>query len=128
MDLELVDCSPQYWEFVRNLRNDKRVNEGFVDTDYITKDMQEKYMEDHAAEYRIALLNNLPVGYVGVIADDIRICTEPNFQGRGIGKFMITEIMKIWPNSYAKIKISNRASIKLFESCGFSKKFVILTK
>ena len=27
---KLVDCNQEYWEFVRNLRNDERVLEGFI--------------------------------------------------------------------------------------------------
>ena len=46
----------------------------------------------------------------------------------GVGKFMINEIMKIFPKSYAKVKIENEASLKLFESCGFEKKYYVLEK
>jgi L-amino acid N-acyltransferase YncA len=35
---------------------------------------------------------------------------------------------EMWPNAFAKVKLNNTASIKLFESCGFSKKFYMLTK
>ena len=41
---------------------------------------------------------------------------------------MVNKCMKIWPTAFAKVKIDNKASIKLFESCGFTKKFFILTK
>jgi ribosomal protein S18 acetylase RimI-like enzyme len=62
-----------------------------------------------------------------VIEDDISVFPHPELQGNGIGKFMIKECMKIWPTSFAKVKLNNEASIKLFESCGFTKKFFILT-
>ena len=39
--MELVDCTKKYWEFVRNLRNDERVKDGFIKSTYITEDMQE---------------------------------------------------------------------------------------
>lgn len=126
--MELVECTKKYWEFVRNLRNDERVKESFIETTHITEDMQESYMTLNYKHYRIALIDNAPVGYVGVINDEIRICVHPAFQKRGVGKFMIGECMKIWPNAIAKIKITNEASIKLFYSCGFSEKYLILTK
>lgn len=126
--LKLVTCDKKYWEFVRNLRLDNRVTDGFIKTEYITKEMQEKYMGTHSDFYRISLFNDEPVGYVGVIEDDIRVCTHPDYQGKGVGKFMINECMKIWPSAFAKVKIDNEASLKLFKSCGFHKKFIIMKK
>ena len=126
--MELVKCTEQYWEFIRTLRNDKRVLDGFIKSTHITKEMKLNYMEKNNQYFRIALINQTPVGYVGVIEDDIRVCTHPDYQGKGIGKFMINKCMEIWPTAFAKVKINNEASIKLFESCGFTKKFYILTK
>ena len=126
--MELVKCTKKYWEFVRILRNDDRVQSGFIKSSNITKDMQSAYMMMYSKFYRIALIDGKPAGYVGVIEDDIRVCTHPNYQGQGVGKFMINECMKIWPTAFAKVKMENEASIRLFESCGFTKKFFILTK
>ena len=126
--MELVKCTEQYWEFIRTLRNDKRVLDGFIKSTYITKEMQLNYMKKNNKYFHVALINQTPVGYVGVIEDDIRVCTHPNYQGKGVGKFMINKCMEIWPTAFAKVKVNNEASIKLFESCGFTKKFYILTK
>ena len=126
--MELVKCTKKYWEFVRILRNDDRVQSVFIKSSNITKDMQSAYMMMYSKFYRIALIDGKPAGYVGVIDDDIRVCTHPNYQGQGVGKFMINECMKIWPTAFAKVKMENEASIKLFEACGFTKKFFILTK
>ena len=126
--MELVKCTKKYWEFVRILRNDDRVQSGFIKSSNITKDMQSAYMMMYSKFYRIALIDGKPAGYVGVIDDDIRVCTHPNYQGQGVGKFMINQCMKIWPTAFTKVKMENEASIRLFESCGFTKKFFILTK
>ena len=126
--MELVKCSKEYWEFVRLLRMDERVVSGFVDTIYITEDMQISYMEKYADCYRIALVKGNPAGYVGVIDNDIRVCTHPDFQKMGVGKFMINECMKIWPKATARIKLDNTASVKLFEACGFNKKYYLLER
>tara|TARA_R110001599_G_C12219900_1_gene657243 strand:- start:359 stop:745 length:387 start_codon:yes stop_codon:yes gene_type:complete len=123
--MELVNCTKEYWEFVRVLRNDKRVLDGFINSTHITKTMQLNYMKNHHQFYHVALINNQPCGYVGVIEDDIRICTHPDFQGKGVGKFMLKEIMKIFPNAYGKVKINNETSRKLFSSVGFKEKFII---
>jgi hypothetical protein len=115
----IVDCTKEYWEFVRQLRMDERVIDGFLQTTPITKEQQERYMVDNSKYYRIALVNRKPAGYVGVLDDDIRVCTHPDFQGLGVAKFMINECIKIWPTAYAKVKLGNTASDKLFLSCGF---------
>ena len=115
----IVDCTKEYWEFVRQLRMDERVIDGFLQTTPITKEQQERYMVDNSKYYRIALVNRKPAGYVGVLNDDIRVCTHPDFQGLGVAKFMINECIKIWPTAYAKVKHGNTASDKLFLSCGF---------
>ncbi|OEK06779.1 GNAT family N-acetyltransferase [Roseivirga misakiensis] len=126
--MELVKCTEQYWEFVRILRQDQRVKEGFLDDITITPDMQKAYMADHSKFYRILLFEGQPAGYVGVIDNDIRVCTHPDFQGKGCGKFMIDEIMKIFPKAYARVKISNEASIRLFKSVGFTEKLIVLER
>jgi hypothetical protein len=48
MSMELVKCTQQYWEFVRQLRMDKRVIDGFLQTQPITEEQQAKYMTDNA--------------------------------------------------------------------------------
>lgn len=116
---KLVNCTEEFWEFVRVLRMDKRVIDGFLETIPITEEQQIKYMINNAHNYRICLVDEKPAGYVGVIENDIRVCTHPDFQGMGVGKFMITECMNIWPTAYAKVKLGNIASDKLFLSCKF---------
>ena len=117
--MELVKCTQEYWEFVRLLRTDERVVDGFVENVQITPSQQQSYMEKYFDCYRIALIDNEPAGFVGVVDDDIRVCTDPNFQGRGLGKFMIDGCVNIWPTAYAKVKLGNVASDKLFLSVGF---------
>jgi RimJ/RimL family protein N-acetyltransferase len=128
IQLNLVECTPNYFDFVRVLRNDTRVLDGFIQSQKISEEMQKKYMSKNSQFYRIALVDKEPVGYVGVINGDIRVCTHPDYQGKGIGKFMINRCLEIWPDAFAKVKIDNEASLRLFENSGFTKKFYILTK
>ena len=119
MRMVIVECTREYWEFVRKLRMDGRVIDGFLETTPITEEQQTKYMISNSQHYRIALLDGKPAGYVGVINDDIRVCTHPDFFGMGVGKFMIKSATSIWPTASAKVKHGNIASDKLFLSCGF---------
>ena len=91
--MELTNCTHIYWEFIRALRNDKRTQSGFIQKEYITKEAQEIYMKLNASNYKIALLNGSPVGYVGVIDNDIRVCTHPDYQGKGLGKQLIQSLI-----------------------------------
>jgi L-amino acid N-acyltransferase YncA len=98
---------------------DERVIDGFLQTQPITEEQQIKYMGDNSQYYRIALVDDKPAGYVGVIEDDIRVCTHPDFWGMGVAKFMIKSAIALWPTACAKVKLGNKASDKLFRSCGF---------
>jgi RimJ/RimL family protein N-acetyltransferase len=126
--MRLITNNPKYWEFIRRLRNDKRVKTGFIQQEYITKDEHNNFMEQYGKDYYICLIDDMPAGYVGQINGDIRVATHPDFQGKGIGKFMINQMMKDFPNSFAKVKVENEVSTRLFESCGFKKKYYILEK
>ena len=53
---------------------------------------------------------------------------HPDFQGKGVGKFMINKLMELNPDAAAKVKVENEASMKLFKACGFKKKYYILEK
>jgi GNAT superfamily N-acetyltransferase len=127
MNLQLVECSNEFWEYVRILRLNPKVASGFIETIHISVEDQIKYMNSHSNNYRIVLADGVPCGYVGVINNDIRVCTDPSFQGRGIGKFMINSIKEIWPDAVAKIKIQNEVSLRLFKSCGYDVEFYLLT-
>ena len=124
----LVKNSYIYWEFIRNLRNLDGVREGFIVQDTIDPEAHQEYMKKYSDCFYICLIDEIPAGYVGVIENDIRVATHPNFQGQGVGKFMINNIMNLNPAAYAKIKINNQASLKLFISCGFEKKYYLLEK
>tara|TARA_R100000234_G_C5001581_1_gene180553 strand:- start:2206 stop:2589 length:384 start_codon:yes stop_codon:yes gene_type:complete len=126
--MELVQNKPKYWEFIRNLRNHPDVKRGFIQQEAIRKDCHEKYMLRYGLFFYVCLIDDQPAGYVGVIDEDIRVATHPDFQGRGVGKFMIKKLMDMHPSAYAKVKLENNASMRLFESCGFKKKYYIMEK
>ena len=126
MVIEVVSNSDEYFEFIRRLRNDERVKAGFIEQNHVTPEQQDAYMAVHEDEYVIGLVDGVPAGYAGSVDGDIRVCTHPDFQGKGIGRAMIEEILRRFPASTAKVKIENVASLRLFESAGFVPRFLIL--
>jgi len=115
-----------YWDYILELRNHPLLKPGFVSQDPIEPSHHYNYMEKYGNCYRICLLDNKPVGFVGCVGGDIRVATDPQHHGKGIAKFMIQEIIKEYPHSTAKIKINNLASIRAFEKAGFVKRYYLL--
>ena len=123
----VVKCERKYWNFVRELRMNPEVISGFIQTTPITEKDQNKYMTKNSENFLIALFNDEPAGFIGVIDNDIRVCTHPKFQNKKVGKKLVEAILKQFPEAFAKIKINNTPSQKLFESCGFTPKYIIYT-
>ena len=124
--MELIKNSYLHWEFIRNLRNMDGIREGFIQQKIIDPSTHEEHMKQFSDCFYICLYDNKPVGYIGVINDDIRVATRPDFQGKGVGSFMVKEIRKMYPTAVAKVKIENKESLTLFEKCGFEVKYYLL--
>ena len=125
MTLILTKNEKKYWDFIRALRSNKSVENGFIDKVQISKKEQEIYMNKYNDNYYVCLNKQIPCGYIGEINGDIRLCTSPEFQGQGVGTFMIKEFTKIKKNIFAKIKVENISSIKAFEKAGYEKKYFL---
>ena len=102
---------------MRQLRTHPDNREGFILQVDITPEQQVEYMSKYSKNYYVCLSYDEPVGYVGVIDDDIRVCTHPKEKGTGVGKFMLEQIVSIFPNATGKIKQDNIPSQKLFDKC-----------
>ena len=117
-NLKLINAEPEFWEFIRKLRTDHRVMHGFLTEKYISSEDQKEYMGKYSDNYFVALYDGSAAGYIGVLDDDIRVCTHPDFQGRGVGTFMLKEIGNRFPRAYGRIKRSNISSQKAFNKAG----------
>jgi GNAT superfamily N-acetyltransferase len=77
------------------------------------------FMTHNADDYFICVnADRTPVGFVGVVCNDIRIAVHPDHQGRGYARYMLETIKVVYPEAHAKIFVKNIASRKLFESVG----------
>ena len=86
------------------------------------------YMKEHQDKYYICLDSSRPVGYVGFNASGyLSIAVVDGCRGKGLGKYMLnyisTELKK--KDLKAIVHLSNNASVRLFESCGFVKQYYI---
>jgi len=126
--MELVKCEEKYWENIRQLRNMDGVKQGFIRQHHIKSREHKLFMQINNDCFYVCVDKEDFLGYTGVIDRDIRVATHPDHQKKGVASFMINEIMKIHPDAFAKVKIDNEASLRLFESCGFKKKYYILEK
>jgi ribosomal protein S18 acetylase RimI-like enzyme len=120
MELRIVNNDEKYYDYIRELRMHRENISGFLDQTEITSEQQKKYMEKHKDNYFVCLNDNdEPVGWVGVVDDDIRICTDPMYKNLGIGKYMLNELMKLHPGARAKVLLNNESSNNLFIACDF---------
>jgi RimJ/RimL family protein N-acetyltransferase len=122
VNLQLVNCTEEYWEFVRQLRTNPINQEGFFTVANITPEQQKEFMIHNWSKYKICLANNEPAGYVGLLhGHEITYCVHPNFHGKGVGTFMIENFSKPFSNIDAFVKVDNIASQKVFEKLGWKK-------
>jgi RimJ/RimL family protein N-acetyltransferase len=135
--MELVECSNlpgDHWYSILDIRNENC--EGFGDSSIIPIATHHAYMFKNYSNYLVCIeeteeskrVNEEVVGFIGHVENDIRLATKKTHQNKGVGKFMVEAFIEKFPNSFAKVKINNEASRRLFESCGFRKKYYILEK
>lgn len=126
--VKLIDNQEKYWNFILQLRNENRFV--FKNTEIITKEEHKSFMEKYGTSYKICLLKvdfeEVPVGFIGVVDGDIRLCVDSTYQRMGIGEFMLREILKDGKDYSTMIKVENEASLKLFKKCGFDVDFLYL--
>ena len=122
MNLRLTECREEYWEFVRSLRTDERNQQGFFTVAEISSDQQEEYMQKNSHRYKVCLLDDIPVGYVGIIGEhEITYCVHSDQKGKGVGTFMVKEFSKDLTMADAYVKVENIGSQKVFEKLGWTK-------
>lgn len=125
MDLELIPIEEQYYEFVRLLRIHPDTITGFIYQGHITPDEQIQYMNNHRDDYFICLYKNKPVGFIGVVNNDLRLAVDSQYTNQGFASFMLQNITKYKNDFEVRVKIDNIPSQKLFEKNGYKRKNVL---
>ena len=125
---KIVKNEPRYWEFIRELKNDDLARKNSMSSHIVGSEEHQEYMKKYQDRYYICLLDGSPVGYIGTNAQDyISIAVISEARGKGLGKFMLSCFHKQMKDRKLRaiVNISNEASLRLFESCGFVKKYYI---
>jgi len=126
--MQMTTNKKDYWEFIRQLKNDPIARKNSGHAHIISVSEHENYMNSYGHQYYICLDESRPIGYVGHNATNyISVAVISSYRGKGVGKFMLNYIKERPPLTSAKavVRMDNEASIKLFESCGFTKKYYI---
>lgn len=120
--MKLVNCNSDYWEFIRELRTNEKNSIWFYTQPEITSEEQKNYMSENSYKYKICLMEDIPVGYIGLINEnEITYCVKPEYKNLGIGTFMVQEFMKNYDELVAYVLPENQSSCKVFEKLGFEK-------
>jgi len=124
--MEIIKCETCHWDAILEIRNENR--EGFGNSDIIPPEDHFQYMTQHFKNYLICTHLRKVIGFIGHVENDIRLGTRKEYQRRGVAKLMVESFMEKYPEAFAKVKLENKASLKLFERCSFKKKYYILEK
>lgn len=125
---KMVKNKPQYWEFIRELRNDDVLRANSMNHHLISPEEHAAFMQTYQDQFYVCVEDGTPIGYVGTNAQDyISIALVTEARGKGVGKYMLQYLRKEMSarKMRAIVNITNEASLRLFEACGFVKKYYI---
>lgn len=117
--LEIKPARHEYWDFIRVLRTHPKLKDGFIDQSEITPSDQVKYMKRYHKSYWVGVIEGEPVGFVGIVNNDIRVAVSPEHQNKGIGKSLVSYLSKQHKDAVARVKMDNTNSLQLFQSLKF---------
>lgn len=101
-------------EFIRKLRTHKELKKSFISSLDITSEQQKQYMLKNGHNFYVCLNNdNIPMGFVGVVDNDLKIAVDPEFRDIGVGTFMLKYILTCY-NPNIKVRKHNLDGQKFF--------------
>ena len=120
MELTITRCTPNDWDFIRNLRNSSSI--GFSSQEEITPNQHSAFMGKYGQNYFIARNEaEERVGFIGEVGGDIRFAVPVDFRGNNIAVSMLDFFEQELSDQTlsAKVKSTNYASIKTFLKAGW---------
>jgi RimJ/RimL family protein N-acetyltransferase len=116
--LQIESCEEKYYKFMYDTRFHPEIKKGFITQEAVSFEEHCKYLDKYKNNYYICIDENKPIGYIGVIDDDIRFAVSSEYQGFGVGTFMLDYIKNKYPKARGKIFDWNISSQKVFEKVG----------
>lgn len=113
--LYIEAATPYYDKFMYELRFLSDAKKSFIEQDVPTYEEHLEYLDKNRQYYYIAIEGEEPVGYIGVIDNDIRFAVVKEARGKGIGGLMLTYIKIKYPMCRGKIFEWNTPSRRAFE-------------
>ena len=123
---------------VLDWRNDRLAVEMSFQQHTITRDTHERWFSDNLTDDKsttlIGICDEQRIGVCRFLVNedggyaDVSINLNPIFRGKGLAKVLLRQAIKVFTNTsaqtlFARIKNSNHVSMRIFESCDFTKVF-----
>lgn len=129
-NLELIDSPELAWDYILKLRNEN--SNSFIEQHEISKEEHYNFMEKYGKDYFIfhRMCNGCkcgsclcPVGFIGIVDGDIRLCTDSKYRREGVSVEMLEFVRNHFPVAFGKVKKDNIASQKAFEKVGYNESY-----
>jgi ribosomal protein S18 acetylase RimI-like enzyme len=65
--------------------------------------------------YVFCLENDVPIGFIGVVDNDLRIAIDPDYKTKGVGSKMLIFILKKYPTLDIKVRKTNISGQQFFD-------------
>ncbi|NWJ29653.1 hypothetical protein HX850_01865 [Marine Group I thaumarchaeote] len=126
--VNLRNVKEKDWEFILKIRNQKDVRNACHDTSIIDLDEHFKYMKKLQTKSNvfqwIVILNDLDVGYIKVIDNELGSSLLDEYRGIGIGKLAYDLVFKKLKKNgvkkiTAQVKLNRSTPIKFEEETGW---------
>lgn len=115
---KIEQVKQHHYEAIRILRNQHK--DSFLSDQEIDSETHEKFMNHHAATYRVAInLEGTVVGFIGHVGGDVRLATRKDTMRSGVASFLWERFKLEFEGLTVKVKRDNKRSMAFFENMGW---------
>jgi len=128
MKITLKSADKSDWDFIYDLRTNENYKNNFCTQDFFSKSQHYDYLSKQEASsnfiHWMIIFEDLNVGYVRILDNDVSIIIDPKYQEKGIGSQALMlveqEAKKIGIDKLVgRVLVHNESSRKIFEKNGY---------